>query len=52
MKNIFHENVLPFYGISTSVSKFCRVFPWYENGTVMNYLEENPDADRYDLVCN
>jgi hypothetical protein len=50
MKNVFHENVLPFYGISTSVSKFCLVFPWYENGTVMDYLEVNPDADRYNLV--
>ena len=50
MKNICHENVLPLYGISTSVSKFCLVFPWCEKGTVMDYLEENPDADRYNLA--
>ena len=29
---------------------FCLVFPWYKNGNVMDYLERNPDVDRYDLA--
>ena len=50
IKQIKPDNILPFYGVSTDVSDFCLVFPWYKNGNVMDYLESNPDADRYDLV--
>ena len=87
MKQLKHENILPFYGLSGTVSNICfiptnsakhstfqfsfcqfwvravkcfaglvgmrqfsLVFPWYENGNVMNYLKKNPDVDRYILV--
>jgi serine/threonine protein kinase len=50
MKRLEHDNILPFYGVSTTISDFSLVFPWYKNGHVDRYLEENPDADRYDLV--
>ena len=45
-----HPNILPFYGVSTTFADFCLVFPWYENGNVMEYLEKNPGANRFDLV--
>lgn len=45
-----HPNVLPFYGVSTTVADFCLVFPWYKNGTIMEYLEKRPDANRFNLV--
>jgi serine/threonine protein kinase len=50
LKQTNHDNILPFYGVSTDVSNFCLVFPWYENGNIMDYLKENPDINRYYLV--
>ena len=50
MKQANHDNILPFYGVSTAISDFCLVFPWYDNGDIMDYLEKNPDADRFELV--
>jgi serine/threonine protein kinase len=50
MKQLNHNNILPFYGVSTTVSDFCLVFPWYENGNVMDYLKNKPGIDRFPLV--
>jgi len=45
-----HKNILPFYGVSTTVSDFCLVFPWYSNGNIMEYLKENPDINQFKLL--
>jgi len=50
MKQVKHDNILPFYGVSTTISDFCLVFPWYENGSIMKYLEKKPDTNRFDLL--
>jgi len=50
MKQVEHANILPFYGVSTTVADLCLVFPWYENGNIMEYLKKVPDANRFDLV--
>lgn len=50
MKQIKHDNIHPFYGVSTTFSDFCMVFPWYENGNIMDYLKKKPDTNRFDLV--
>ncbi|KAF9785465.1 kinase-like domain-containing protein [Thelephora terrestris] len=50
MKQIEHKNIIPFYGVSTTISDFCLVFPWYKNGDIEQYLKKNPDIDRYDLA--
>ena len=51
MKQIEHENILPFYGVSkTFPDEFCLVFAWCENGNIMKYLTDNPDVNRFDLV--
>ena len=50
MKQLEHGNVIPFYGISTTVADFCLVFPWYKNGTIMEYLKRKPDISRFTLV--
>jgi serine/threonine protein kinase len=50
MKQIDHDNILPFYGVSTTVSEFCLVFPWYENGDITKFLKANPGTNRYELV--
>ena len=50
MKQVEHKNILPFYGVSTTVSDFCLVFPWYGNGNIIEYLEKKPHADRFALA--
>ena len=50
MKQLIHENIFPFYGVSTTVSSFALVFPWCSNGNIMDYLRGNPRADRYRLA--
>jgi len=45
-----HENILPFYGVSTPVSDFCLVFPWYSNGNIIEYLKGNPDINQFELA--
>ena len=50
MKQTKHDNIIPFYGLSTTISDFSLVFPWYKNGNIKRYLEKNPGVDRYDLA--
>lgn len=50
MKQVEHDNILPFYGVSAGTLDFCLVFPWYNRGNNMEYLEENPTVDRYELA--
>jgi len=50
MKQLEHRNILPFYGISTTVADFCLVSPWYENGSIMDYLKKQPSIGRFALV--
>ena len=50
IRQLKHDNIIPFYGVSTTVSNFCPIFPWYENGDIMEYLKRKPDANRFDLV--
>jgi len=50
MKQLEHKNILPFYGVSTTVSEFCLVFPWYGNGNIMEYLKKNPDINQFELA--
>ena len=50
MMQLKHENILPFYGVSMTVSDFCLVFPWYKNGNIMDYLKGGPNVNRFDLA--
>ena len=50
MMRLKHDNIRPFYGVSTIDSDFCLVFPWYENGNIIEYLKKTPDANRFVLV--
>ncbi|KAF9648576.1 kinase-like protein [Thelephora ganbajun] len=52
MKQLEHDNILPFYGISLTISDLCLVFAWYENGTIMDYLEKKPDVNRFSLLLD
>ncbi|KAF9650321.1 kinase-like protein [Thelephora ganbajun] len=50
MKQVNHDNILPFYGVSTTVSEFCLVFPWYENGNITDYIKREPNANQLGLL--
>ena len=50
MKQLEHSNILPFYGVSAAVADLCLVFPWYENGNIMEYLKRESDVNRLALV--
>jgi len=50
MKQLKHNNILPLRGVSATVSEFCLVFPWCDNGQIMDYLKKMPDANRFDLA--
>ena len=50
MKQQKHKHIVPFYGVSTTVSDFCLVFPWYGNGNITEYVKKNPQINRFDLA--
>jgi serine/threonine protein kinase len=50
-----HPNVLPFYGVyrlDDSHGRICLVSPWMENGTIVEYLRNNPNENRLLLVSS
>ena len=49
-KRLNHPNILPFYGASMNQNQLCMVSPWMENGNVLSYTGENPEANRLRLV--
>ncbi|KAK2463096.1 hypothetical protein APHAL10511_004751 [Amanita phalloides] len=49
-----HPHITPFYGISFDFGRPdspCLVYPFYESGDLMSYLQANPQADRLRLIC-
>ena len=53
-RQLFHCNVLPFYGVyhlENNSSTVCLVSPWMENGSLQQFLGEFPNTDRIPLVC-
>ncbi|EIW81847.1 kinase-like protein [Coniophora puteana RWD-64-598 SS2] len=47
-----HPNVLPFLGAVYNGTEIHVVTPFMENGSVMDYLERNPDVDRVRLILD
>ncbi|TCD67662.1 hypothetical protein EIP91_012172 [Steccherinum ochraceum] len=45
-----HKNILKFLGILTEKNFVHMVSPWQENGNILLYTKNNPDADRLRLV--
>ncbi|KAF9257193.1 kinase-like protein [Marasmius fiardii PR-910] len=48
-----HPNVLPFLGVNRdlfSVNQFCMVSPWMVNGSIVQFLEKNPDHDKLIMI--
>ena len=49
IKLLTHDNIIPVYGVSTTVADFCQVSPWCENGNIMEYVKRKPGINRFDL---
>ncbi|KAG8915010.1 hypothetical protein FRC00_008779, partial [Tulasnella sp. 408] len=45
-----HPNVLELLGFATEDGKPCLISPWCDNGTLQEYLQKFPDANRRKLV--
>ncbi|KAF9061916.1 kinase-like domain-containing protein [Rhodocollybia butyracea] len=45
-----HRNLSPLYGIIQTSTSIGMVSAWCENGTISNYLQKKPGADRLKLV--
>jgi len=47
-----HPNILPFYGASHTANPPFLVSAFMENGNLVRYLRNNPDANRVKLVSS
>ena len=45
-----HPNILNIEGVAPHLFPFCMVSDWMENGNMLEYVKNNPDADRFGLV--
>lgn len=47
-KNLIHDNILPFFGVSDDVfpDSLCMVIPWMENGSLINHLDRLLSRDQ------
>lgn len=49
-KRLAHKNILPLLGVSRDVAEFCLVSPWMKNGTIVEYVRNNPQVNPLGLV--
>ncbi|KAJ3516154.1 hypothetical protein NMY22_g14278 [Coprinellus aureogranulatus] len=52
---LYHANVLPCYGVyhrPSAANQIGLVSPWMENGTIVQFLEKNPHANRLLLLSD
>lgn len=47
-KHLTHPNIVPLLG--TTTTRFLLISDWMPGGNLPEYIEENPDADRLQLV--
>ena len=49
-KTLRHPNVLPLIGVTMEEKRLVMVSEWMENGSIINFLEKESNADRLGLV--
>ena len=49
-KRLKHPNIVPFIGVTRNPMQF--VSEWMSNGTLRDYVNENPDANKIGLVSS
>ncbi|KAG6917139.1 hypothetical protein DXG01_003729 [Tephrocybe rancida] len=50
-RQLSHPNLLPFYGLCIYNNRLALVSPWISNGTLSDFLEKEPMANRR-LLCS
>ena len=45
-----HPSVVPFYGVSETLFSFCIINPWFSNGNIIDYIRNNQEVNRLQLV--
>ena len=50
-KRISHHNIVPFFGVSEAHVPLSMVSEWMPNGNVRDYVRNNPERSRLQLVC-
>ena len=49
-KYLHHQNVLPLLGVEMGGTHFAMISEWMVNGSVTQFIQTNPEADRFELV--
>lgn len=49
-RTLRHPNVLPLLGVTMIDRRFVMVSEWMDNGNINEFLKNNADADRVELV--
>lgn len=49
-RHLRHPNILPLTGVTIGSERCSMVSDWMENGTIKQFIEMNPDANRIELV--
>ncbi|KAF9063268.1 kinase-like domain-containing protein [Rhodocollybia butyracea] len=49
-RQLRHPNILPFFGVNTTLFGFCLVSPWMSNGDIVTYLKNHPDHGRRSVI--
>ena len=49
-KLLSHPNVLELFGVTMDDTAYTTVTPWMENGTIIDFLRENPQANPLKLA--
>ncbi|KAG8788710.1 hypothetical protein FRC12_014283 [Ceratobasidium sp. 428] len=47
-----HKNVLELLGLAQFRDQLAMISPWMDKGTLLQYIEQNPAADRYQLCMD
>ncbi|KAF9018178.1 kinase-like protein [Hymenopellis radicata] len=51
-RQLRHPSILPFFGMSDKLfaSRLCLISPWMKNGSLMEFLQRNPEHDRMKAI--
>ena len=51
-KRLSHPNILELYGVTMNDNEYAMVSPWMDNGTIVNHVREDLEANPLKLVCD
>ncbi|KAJ7768193.1 kinase-like domain-containing protein, partial [Mycena metata] len=51
-RQLWHPNVVPFLGVCYIHNRLNLISPWIENGNFREFLNKNPDTNRFSLILD